>query len=258
MRRRLLDWRFHLCLATLLLTGASAFPADSAILSNGFSIRFRRLEVRGSMTRLYVLDSTSSYIELPSASIIRIEKDAEEEAPAKNSEPALKAAVPLEEVIIASSLRNRLDPDLVRSLIHAESGFNTNAVSSKGARGLMQLMPQTAREMGVSDLMDPSANIDGGTRYLAGLLSRFNNDPILALSAYNAGPGRVEQYRGVPPYRETRMYVAKVLAELSRTKQTKRATGSGAKPSSGPNNDSNEDSAVNGNSAAASPAHVYP
>jgi soluble lytic murein transglycosylase-like protein len=111
----------------------------------------------------------------------------------------------------------------VNSVIHAESGFNSRAVSPKGARGLMQLMPGTANQLGVNDAFDPQANVTGGSRYLRELLERYNFDLVKALAAYNAGPQRVEQYRGVPPFRETRAYVARIVHEynLKKTAQEK-------------------------------------
>ena len=118
----------------------------------------------------------------------------------------------------SASARYQLDPDLVNSVIRAESDFDPNAVSPKGAQGLMQLMPQTASRLGVADAIDPSANVDGGTRYLRALLEHYNFDLIKALAAYNAGPQRVEQYHGVPPYYETRAYVAKIVRDFNRKK----------------------------------------
>lgn len=103
-----------------------------------------------------------------------------------------------------------ISTDLVRAVIQAESGFNPRAVSPKGAMGLMQLMPATARDLGVNDPFHPSENIRGGVKYLAQLLTRFKQDVQLALAAYNAGPERVERYAGVPPFRETQNYVRKI------------------------------------------------
>lgn len=103
-----------------------------------------------------------------------------------------------------------LDPALVRAVIHAESGFNAKARSPKGAMGLMQLMPGTARMLGVTDARQPSHNILGGVKYLAGLLQRFKYDVTLATAAYNAGPEAVKKYAGVPPYPETQVYVQRV------------------------------------------------
>src|SRR5206468_11719001 len=118
----------------------------------------------------------------------------------------------------SASDRQRLDPDLVNSVIRAESGFNPHAVSPKGALGLMQLMPQTASELGVPNAFDPQANVEGGTRYLRELLERYNFDLVKALAAYNAGPQRVEQFGGVPPYYETRAYVARIVKDFNKKK----------------------------------------
>jgi soluble lytic murein transglycosylase-like protein len=121
-------------------------------------------------------------------------------------------------VVNSASAAHHLDPDLVNSVIHAESGFNTRAVSPKGARGLMQLMPSTASQLGVRDAFDPETNVEGGSRYLRELLERYNFDLVKALAAYNAGPLRVEQYQGVPPFRETRAYVARIVHEYNTKK----------------------------------------
>jgi soluble lytic murein transglycosylase-like protein len=139
--------------------------------------------------------------------------------------------VDVSQVVNAVSDRYRLDPDLVSSVIRAESGFKVHAVSPKGAQGLMQLMPGTASKLGVPNAFDPEANVDGGTRYLRELLERYNFDLIKALAAYNAGPHRVEQYKGVPPYLETRKYVASIVRDFNRKKlaQQKAATPAAAR-----------------------------
>jgi soluble lytic murein transglycosylase-like protein len=120
----------------------------------------------------------------------------------------------MEEIVTSASNRYGIDRDLVLSLIHAESAFNPNAVSPKGALGLMQLMPQTATRMGVQDPMDAAANVEGGTRYLRDLLVLYNQNLTKALAAYNAGPGRIQQYHGVPPYPETITYINRVIRDL--------------------------------------------
>jgi len=117
----------------------------------------------------------------------------------------------LRQRITDHSLAQDLDPRLVEALIRVESAFNARAVSHKGAMGLMQLMPGTAGELGVENAFDVDQNLRGGTAYLRQLLDRFSGDLTLALAGYNAGPGAVEKYRGVPPYRETTEYVHRVL-----------------------------------------------
>ena len=117
-----------------------------------------------------------------------------------------------EDLIREHATQNGLSPDLVRAVIRAESGFNPRAVSPKGAMGLMQLMPATARDLGVSNPFHPGENIRGGVAYLARLMARYGQNLELALAAYNAGPGAVERYGAVPPYRETQSYVKKITA----------------------------------------------
>jgi soluble lytic murein transglycosylase-like protein len=111
-----------------------------------------------------------------------------------------------------------VDADLISSVIATESNFNAHAVSRKNARGLMQLMPQTAAKLGVHNIFDPQENIDAGTRYLGNLLQRYQNDLALALAAYNAGPERVQQYGRVPPFAETVSYVQKVQRTYASSK----------------------------------------
>lgn len=229
------------CVAWVGLLARPATAADLAILSNGFWIRHDHRAVMGATTRLYLSADNSSYIDEPTADITGYEKDlsvpspqiADSQLPAgapseqlaktgpttsayKSGSGKSVPAVPLNDVVNSASAAYHLDPDLVNSVIHAESGFNAHAVSPKGARGLMQLMPDTANKLGVNDAFDSQANVDGGSRYLRELLERYNFDLVKALAAYNAGPQRVDQYRGVPPFRETRAYVARIVHEYNR------------------------------------------
>jgi len=120
------------------------------------------------------------------------------------------------DVIQAYSIAYEIDPNLVKAIIAIESCFDHKAVSSVGARGLMQLMPATAKELGVKDSFDGKANIRGGIKYFSQMLERFNNNIELALAAYNAGPNAVEKYGGIPPYAETKGYVKKVLKRYNK------------------------------------------
>jgi soluble lytic murein transglycosylase-like protein len=128
--------------------------------------------------------------------------------------PAGAGQVPFQTEIEAAASRYGLDPALLAAVAKTESGFNPRAQSGVGAKGLMQLMDATARGLGVKDSFDPAQSLDGGARFLSGLLKQFKGDVRLALAAYNAGPGAVQKYGGIPPYQETQRYVPKVLAQL--------------------------------------------
>jgi Transglycosylase SLT domain len=238
--------RIKLALALLLCTSClTASATEVAILRNGFAIRHEKRILVGNTTRLFLSTTDeTSFIDVPSAEIERIEPDLSPPpppdpgpAPAPSATPQTGVVAPpsnsvatsnlpaaqhstmgVADAVSAASDRYRLDPDLVNSVIRAESGFNPHAVSRKGAQGLMQLMPETASKLGVPNAFDPEANVDGGTRYLRELLERYNYDLIKALAAYNAGTKRVEQYHGVPPYQETRHYVASIVRDFNRKK----------------------------------------
>jgi|SRR5579884_1101560 len=235
--------KLKLAVATLLAFAATySLGAELAVLRNGNSIAHQRREVIGSVTRLYLSDLSSGYIEIPTDQIDHFEADTEP-APAisqpQNSSraPAVQPPVALPSASLApeskapvvdreslklmvngAGQRHQIDPDFINSVIRAESGFNSRAVSKKGAQGLMQLMPQTASQLGVSNAFDPKANVDGGTKYLRELLEKYNYDVPKALAAYNAGSRRVDQYRGVPPYFETQTYVSKIIRDYNRKK----------------------------------------
>src|SRR4030081_3740965 len=224
-------------LSVSMLLGTLAVPcfaSDLAVLRNGFSIRHERRQVLGPSTRLFVSVDGSSFVDVPTAEIEHFEaapadaKPPATQSPAATQNPAQAQSAhlnvanlnrtDLSEVINSASDRYRLDPDLVNSVIRAESGFNVRAVSRKGAQGLMQLMPQTSSQLGVANAFDAQANVEGGARYLRELLERYNFDLVKALAAYNAGPRRVEQFGGVPPYYETRAYVARIVRDFNRKK----------------------------------------
>ncbi|HET6177261.1 MAG TPA: lytic transglycosylase domain-containing protein [Candidatus Sulfotelmatobacter sp.] len=239
-------------IAILAMAALPCFAGEVAVLRNGFSIRHERREVVGNVTRLYVTADGASFVDVPTAEIEHFE--AAPELPASGPDPrsalltgaarngaanafsafAARRQVDLSDVVNTASGRYRLDPDLVTSVIKAESGFNVRAVSPKGAQGLMQLMPGTASQLGVPNAFDPQANVEGGTKYLRELLERYNFDMVKALAAYNAGPQRVEKFGGVPPYYETRAYVARVVRDFNKKKaaQQKTAAPSGQKTAS--------------------------
>jgi len=200
--------------------GAGLHAAELANLRNGFSIRHEHHEVFGNTTRLYMnAEPSSGYVDVPTADIDNFEPAPPEPQPAAESgkAPDLKA------IVAAASDQHQIDADFIASVISAESANNPHAVSPKGAQGLMQLMPKTASRLGVKDSFDPAANVDGGVRYLRELLLLYNGDAAKALAAYNAGPHRVQQYHGVPPYRETHAYVARIIRDYNRKKLAERA-----------------------------------
>jgi soluble lytic murein transglycosylase-like protein len=129
------------------------------------------------------------------------------------------SASQFDDLIEQASKKYGVNPNLVKAVIRAESSFDSDAVSVSGAEGLMQLMPSTASWLGVTDSMDPQQNINAGTRYLAQLLQKYDGDVQLALAAYNAGPGTVDSYGGIPPYAETQTYVNRVL-EYAKSENT--------------------------------------
>jgi soluble lytic murein transglycosylase-like protein len=200
----------------LLLGGAAAARAEIAVLANGSVFKVTAHRDEGDLAWLTLKDGGE--LALPLAQVRGY-------VPDEVLEEVVSAPVgsDLHQLAADAARRHGLDPDLVLAVVSVESAFRPAAVSPKGAQGLMQLMPGTARELGVSDPLDPAANLDGGARYLSALVARYGGDLTRALAAYNAGPGAVDRHRGVPPYSETRAYVKKVL---SRSKDAKKKKGS--------------------------------
>jgi soluble lytic murein transglycosylase-like protein len=192
------------------------------MLRNGFAVQFGRREAAGPATRLWLCEG-AGFVEIPTEQIQGFAQGDSVAAPAPAPRVSLPA-VPLKDLIADAALRHRIDPDFVASVVKAESGFVPTAVSPKGAGGLMQLMPQTAAKLGVKNVLDPAANVEGGTKYLRQLLELYKGDAVKALAAYNAGPQRVEQYGGIPPYRETQAYVARIVDDYNRKKLQAPAT----------------------------------
>jgi hypothetical protein len=213
----------------LTLLAVSSAGADLARLRNGFSIRHDRREVLGDKTRLY---TGGGFVEVPTEEIVNFEHDdtpepVQKAAPRSLFKPAAGwdgdlPAKTIQEHVADASRTSGIDPDFINSVIHHESGFNPKAVSKKGARGLMQLMPQTAEQLGVRNSFDPGQNVQGGATYLRQLLEIYHGDAQKALAAYNAGPQRVQQYKGIPPYPETRTYVAGIIREYNQKKLAER------------------------------------
>jgi soluble lytic murein transglycosylase-like protein len=206
-------------LGLFILMAGAATAGEYAVLANGARLHVDRHEADGAKVRLYY---STGFVELESAVVTGYEAE-ESVAPAAVamaaaapvalvSVMATEAPTPLE-LADAAADRYGLPRALVRSVMAAESGFEPLAISPKGAIGLMQLMPGTAQVLG-ADPHDPAQNVDAGTRYLRDLLEKYNYGLRHALAAYNAGPGAVDKYNGVPPYRETIDYISRIEKKL--------------------------------------------
>jgi len=203
----------HLLAGIVVLAAAPAARAEIAVLTNGGLFKVTAHREEGDLTWLTLKDGGE--LALPPSQVRGY-------VPDEVIEEVVSAPIgsDLHQLAADAARRHGLDPDLVLAVVSVESAFRPAAVSPKGAQGLMQLMPGTARDLGVADPFDPAANLDGGARYLSALVSRYGGDVTKALAAYNAGPGAVDRHRGVPPYSETRAYVKKVL---DRSKKKKRS-----------------------------------
>jgi soluble lytic murein transglycosylase-like protein len=212
-------------LASLILLSLPAFAGETIVLASGSTLRVDRHEVRGAVVCLFL---GTGEIEVSAVSVAEIVVDPP--TPAQIEQPKLEqpripapAAVtqPLPDrspkaLVRQAAEKNGLPPAFVESVARVESGLKVDAVSPKGAVGVMQLMPSTAAALH-ADPTDPEQNIAAGAALLRDLLSKYDGDVIKALSAYNAGPGAVDRYRGVPPYAETHQYVRKVIADYQRS-----------------------------------------
>ena len=203
----------------LLATFVAMFAAPSAraeyvLLKSGQRLVVTGYQLVGDTYKFQIAGGST---EIPASEVIAIEPEEVFHAAPRNT----LVDTPYASFIVAASKHHGVDADLIVSVITAESKFNPKAISRKNARGLMQLLPETAARLGVKNIFDPEQNIEAGTRYLRELLDRYNNDLTLTLAAYNAGPQRVELYKSVPPYRETLSYVRRV-------QQTYKARKSGA------------------------------
>ena len=206
---------------------SQAWAGEYAILTNGNRLPAERHEVDGGRIRLI---NKGGETLLPASLIDHFEDDGIPPVVETKPAPMIIVAPPAHPVRktpaeLASDAAQEfaLPEAFIKSVMHAESGFQPGAISPKGAIGLMQLMPTTARELGV-DPLDPAQNVSGGARYLRELLARYEGKPdqvLLALAAYNAGPAAVEKYHGVPPYPETRNYIARVVERWTRQNAAK-------------------------------------
>ena len=220
-------FRIFTAVATLvLLTTAVPASAEIVFLKSGRTLSVKSHKVEGERITLTlrgggevtcdktVVDKIEPdevpYIEPP---VEKAEQTQEALAadPVQQDRPVLDGT-PYAEIIASAAEAHGVDPMLVRALIQVESGYRPRARSPRGAMGLMQLMPSTAREYNVRHPFEPKANIEAGITHLKTLIDRFGDDVGLALAAYNAGPGAVEKFNGIPPYRETRSYVSRILA----------------------------------------------
>jgi len=195
-----------------ILAALPAFAGELVVLSSGLKLRADRHEQEGTQIRLF---HNGGVIEVPATLVTGFEQEEVMAAPAPPIAEVPVVNVPPtpqspKEMLREAALRSGLPPEFVQSVALVESGMRPDAISPKGAIGVMQLMPGTAKILG-ADPRDTAQNIDAGTRLLRELLVKYNGDVVKALAAYNAGEGAVDRYQGVPPYNETRWYVKKVI-----------------------------------------------
>lgn len=216
---------------------ASAHAAERITLTNGFNLicdhRAPAGTPAGSRVRLYMDSGSDNFIEVDPAQIASSEhvnlpppqaaQAAVPKAPEASEINEKLTSADLHQLLARAGAEHNLNADLLASVVREESGGHPRAVSRAGAEGLMQLMPGTAAQLGVANAFAPGENIRGGTAYLDSLLHRYHDNLALALAAYNAGPAAVDHWHGIPPYRETRLYVARVIHEFNRRVAARRA-----------------------------------
>jgi hypothetical protein len=213
-----------LLLAFLLVGRSPARAAERVTLRNGAALFCDHQENLDGQVRLYLTSSDDNYLDVASADIVTVEfvrpdpvpPTLSKESGASQMQPAAPANIPA--LLHQAGAQHHLDPDLLASVVRAESAGRAHAVSRVGAQGLMQLMPATAKDLGVRDSFAAEQNIAGGTAYLDALLMYYHEDIALALAAYNAGPAAVDRYHGIPPYAETRRYVERVIHDFNQRK----------------------------------------
>lgn len=215
--------------AAVLMVGChvSAHAADRIYLRTGTNLVCDHQKNFDGQVRLYLTPSEDNYLEVAASDIVREEPVASNPADSASvlartandpTQPAASSRLDLPALLSHAGAAHHLDPDLLASVVQEESRGQAHAISRAGAQGLMQLMPQTAADLGVRNAFAPQQNIAGGTTYLDALLMYYHDDLALALAAYNAGPAAVERYHGIPPYPETRRYVANVIHDYNRRK----------------------------------------
>lgn len=219
------------CLAACLFAclAPAAHAAERVTLKNGFDLVCDHRATDGGKVRLYLDAAGTNYMDVDASQIASVEtvnlpapaRAAAAAAPVQ-SIPEKLSAQELRPMLAQASAAYDIDTDLLASVVREESDGHARAVSRAGARGLMQLMPSTAAEMGVSNSFAPGQNIDGGTAYLNQMLIRYHDSLPLALAAYNAGPAAVDRWHGIPPYPETRAYVERVIHEYNRRYELRR------------------------------------
>jgi soluble lytic murein transglycosylase-like protein len=219
MRKRL--YIAALALIATIAAAPTTHASERVTLANGFIEHCNHHAQVDGRVRLYLNADEDNYIEFAPEQVVSFETVTDpppSAQPASAAKPAVTKlnSADLHQILDRAGQQHNIDVDLLASVIKAESDGNTRAVSRAGAQGLMQLMPATAANLGVHDSFAADQNVQGGSAYLDALLTEFHNNLALALAAYNAGPEAVAKYHGIPPYHETRAYVARVIHEFNR------------------------------------------